>query len=109
MNLTEEPSIIMSNAIVLCDLLADLIAANGSLRPRITDKWVTDMDRIMRLDGREPWAVEAIIHWCQHDPFWRANIMSPHKLRQKFDQLRLQAERQSAPNRLEGVMEFLNG
>lgn len=109
MNRTNEPSIIMSDAISLCELLADLIAANGSLRPRITEKWLTDMDRLMRLDGRERALVEDVIRWCQQDSFWRANIMSPMKLRQKFDQLRLQAERQSAPTRFEGVMEFLNG
>lgn len=109
MNRTEEPSIIMSDALAMCELLADLIHANGSLRPRVTKKWVTDMDRVMRLDGRTLEQVEHIIRWSQNHSFWRANIMSPYKLRMKFDQLRLQAVRDDQSSRLDGVREFLEG
>jgi len=77
----------------LCRLLADLIEANGSIRPKITRTWLRDMDRLMRLDGRTPEQVESAIRWCQQDEFWRANVLSPSKLRTRYDQMRLQASR----------------
>jgi hypothetical protein len=62
---------------------------NGCKPPKITQTWVTDMDRLLRLDGRTEAEVEAVIDWCQADPFWRSNILSPNKLRAKWDTLRL--------------------
>lgn len=73
----------------LCDLLADLIEQNGSRRPTVTAAWVSEGERMLRLDGREPAKVERCIRWCQADTFWRGNILSMVKLRAKYDQLRL--------------------
>lgn len=78
----------------LCNLLADLIEGNGSKRPTVTAAWVSEGERMLRIDGREPAKVERCIRWCQADPFWRANILSMTKLRAKYDQLRLAAQRQ---------------
>ncbi len=80
----------------LCALLADLIAANGSKRPTVTDTWLIECERLIRLDGRSPSQVEKAIHWSQSDPFWRCNILSMPKLRAGYDKLRLAALR-SAP------------
>lgn len=76
-----------------CNLLADLIAQNGSKRPEVTDKWLNDMDKLNRIDGREWENITKAIQWCQNDSFWRANILSPAKLRKQYDSLRLQAQR----------------
>jgi hypothetical protein len=46
-------------------------------------------------DGRTEQEVHGAIEWCQGDEFWRANILSLPKLREKYDQLRLQAQRRS--------------
>lgn len=78
----------------LCELLAELMVANGSRPPNVGDGWITDMDRLLRLDGIEPVRVERCIRWCQRDDFWKGNILSPKKLREKFDQLRLAAQRE---------------
>lgn len=86
-----EPASDVSDAARLCGLLADLIEANGSKRPNVSETWVRDMDRMLRLDSRTPEQVENCIRWSQADEFWRANILSPSKLRAKYDQLRLQA------------------
>lgn len=88
----------LADAHRLCDVLADLIEANGSKRPNVTETWVRDMDRMLRLDDRTPERVENCIRWCQADEFWRANILSPSKLRAKFDQLRLQAKARGVRN-----------
>lgn len=77
----------------LCDLLADLIEANGSKRPPVGKTWHTEMDRLLRIDGRTPEQVERAIRWCQADAFWRANILSVPTLRKQYDRLRLAAKR----------------
>lgn len=80
----------------LANLLADLIEGNGSKRPNVTATWIQEIDRMIRLDGRAPADIAGAIHWSQRSTFWRANILSPKKLRDKFDTLRLQAERENA-------------
>lgn len=100
----------MSEAVRLCHLLSSLMVLNGCKSPNITEKWVHDMDKIMRLDHRTPAEVEACIRWSQANDFWKANILSPTKLRAKFDTMRLQAERSntaSAPRGFDGIRDFL--
>ena len=78
---------------MLCNLLADLIERNGSKRPTVTKAWMDDARRMLDLDGREPEKAARLIRWSQDDDFWRANILSMPKFREKYDQLRLQAEK----------------
>jgi hypothetical protein len=78
----------------LAELLADLIEANGATRPTVTDEWVACIDRMIRLDRRTPGQIENAIRWAQGDEFWRANILSPRKLREQYERLRLNAMRQ---------------
>jgi hypothetical protein len=89
----------LTDAKRLCRLLADLIVENGCKPPKRTWRWVQDMDAVMRLDGRAAVEVETVIRWAQQDEFWRVNVLSPAKLREKFDQLRLARERQVAAAR----------
>ena len=77
----------------LCTLLADRIEANGSKRPQITKRWRDAARLMIDRDGRDEEHVAKAIEWCQKDEFWRANILSMPKLREKYDQLRLQASR----------------
>lgn len=77
----------------LCEHLADQVEANGSKRPEITRRWRTSTRLLLDVDGRTPDQVRAAIDWCQHDEFWRSNILSMPKLREKYDQLRLAASR----------------
>lgn len=77
----------------ICTHLADRIEANGSLRPTITKRWRTEARLLLDKDGRAMEQVLKAIDWCQSDPFWRANIRSMPKLREKYDTLRLQAMR----------------
>jgi len=50
-------------------------------------RWARDVDLMIRRENRTVDEIEAVIQWCQHDSFWRKNIRSPAKLREKFDQL----------------------
>lgn len=81
----------------LCDLLADLIEANGSKRPTVTARWRDSCRLLVDVDLRTVAQVENAIRWCQGDEFWRGNVLSMPKLREKYDQLRHAANRQNAP------------
>ena len=52
--------------------------------------WAMHIDRMIRLDGRKPETIEAVIRWSQADPFWQGNILCTEKLRLQFDRLELQ-------------------
>jgi len=91
-----------------CNLLADLIAANGSKRPAVTEKWLGEMERLHRIDERSWEQITKAIHWCQNDDFWKANIMSPTKLRKQYDQLRLAAQRGQKQSPASGWLGILN-
>lgn len=75
----------------LCQHLADCIEENGSKRPAITSAWRTSARLLLDKDGRTVEQVLRAIDWCQADSFWRANVLSMPKLRDKYDQLRLKA------------------
>ena len=67
--------------------------------------WFTDTDRILRLDNRDPKEVCRIIRFAQADDFWKANILSPKKLRQHYDALaiKLQQTNQKANGQKAGA------
>jgi hypothetical protein len=77
----------------ICAHLADRIEANGSKRPTVTARWRTEARLLLDRDGRTVDQVLRAIDWCQNDPFWRSNVLSMPKLRERYDQLRLAATR----------------
>lgn len=77
----------------ICGHLADRIVANGSRRPTVGKAWRDAARLMLDRDGRTEAQVHTAIDWCQDDDFWRGNILSMPKLRQRYDQLRLQASR----------------
>ncbi len=48
-------------------------------------KWALNVDRMIRLDNREPDDIGRVIAWAQRDSFWKSNILSTEKLRKQFD------------------------
>lgn len=77
----------------LCEHLADRIEGNGSKRPTITKTWRNAARLLLDKDGRTEDQVHTAIDWCQDNDFWRGNVLSMPKLREKYDTLRLQAAR----------------
>ena len=77
----------------ICQHLAERIEANGSKRPSVTKGWRDAARLMLDADGRTEDEIHGAIAWCQADEFWRSNVLSLPKLRQKFDTLRLQAQR----------------
>lgn len=90
----------------LASLLLDLIRQRkADFRRPNAERWARDMDRLIRRDKREPERVEAVIRWCQADPFWQTNILSPAALRKQFDRLELQMQQRPARESLDEMMD----
>jgi hypothetical protein len=58
-------------------------------------QWACEADRMMRIDQREESQIADLIVWSQQDHFWRTNILSMGKLREKFDQLTIKWQQDS--------------
>lgn len=78
----------------LCQLLSDLMISNGDKEPRITQGWLDSARLMLDKDGRDYEASQRLLHWALNDSFWKANIQSMPKFRERFDQLRHQANRE---------------
>ncbi|MGP4114629.1 hypothetical protein ACTWP5_27435 [Streptomyces sp. 4N509B] len=75
----------------VCEHLADVLEKTGSKRPRITKAWRTTTRLLIDRDGITPQQAVAAIDWAHADDFWQAHILTPMKLREKYDTLRRQA------------------
>lgn len=52
-------------------------------------KWNDEFRLMIEQDKRKPDRIAEVMEWALNNPFWRANILSPHKLRIQFDALEL--------------------
>lgn len=80
------------DAMRICIHLADRIELNTGERPDFGTKWITAARLMIDNDHRAEEQVHKAIDWCQDNEFWRRNIMSIPKLREKYLTLRMQAE-----------------
>lgn len=112
----ESPSPMATDAARLCDLLADSLAnrTDDARRPTVTVRWVTDMDRLLRIDERSVADVERVIRWLDGGKdevaaFWRPNVRSPEKLRLHWDVMREQyTARKTRTQQGGGMTDLLN-
>lgn len=84
-----------SEAYRLAVLMRDTLKANiPTLKEPNLQKWVQSFTVAFRNDKRmqSPPFVAEVIKWACSDGFWRANIQSPDKLWEKFDQLTAKME-----------------
>lgn len=95
----------------LTQLLIDLMTKNNpnsSILRRLTPKrqevWIDECRKLREIDERTAEQIEQIIIFSQNDAFWKSNILSMPKLRDKFDQLWLKAKKE----RFSGIKEWLN-
>ena len=77
----------------VCDAMAASVQRRTGRAPRVTAAWRTQARLMIDRDGRSVEEIARIIDWAENNDFWRANVLSLPKLRQKFDTLRLQAQR----------------
>lgn len=84
----------------LAGLLLEEIRKNkADFKEPNLQKWAREVDFMIRRDGRSPDQIEKVILWVQGDhgdggswKGWAPNILSPSKLRKKFDELELKME-----------------
>lgn len=78
----------------LAILLSDLMTENNPDRDPTTEKQLkswANVCRLMReLKGRSVEDIERLLRWSQSNSFWRKNILSMGKFREKYDRLTLE-------------------
>lgn len=58
-------------------------------------KWSDDIRKMVELDNRAEEQIRYLMKWVQQDDFEMANVLSPAKLRQRFDQLIIKVKREN--------------
>ena len=70
------------------------------------EAWANDIRLLGARDGKSHSEIIELFEWANQDRFWQANILSPRKLREKWDVLVLQRNRQAKPRRDNLSMEW---
>ena len=79
----------------LCTRLRDHIAGNTSKTPNITAKWRTEARLLLDRDDIPFDEAVRVLDWSQADSFWKGNILSMPKFREKFAQLQIKSRQSS--------------
>lgn len=61
-------------------------------------KWAYDIDKLLRIDGRDKHEVCEVINYVITDDFWKSNVLSPEKLRKQYDKLFIKMQQCSKKN-----------
>ena len=88
----------------VCKHLADTLEKTGSKRPRVTAKWRNDTRLLLDRDGITVDQAKAAIDWAHSSSFWQAHILTPAKLREKYETLRRQAVSEQRTRRPGGAL-----
>lgn len=64
-------------------------------------KWADDIRLMIERDNRTEEQIKYLMKWVQQDDFEMANVLSPSKLRKRFDQLVLKVKAQKQKNKVE--------
>lgn len=75
----------------ICKHLVEVMVDNDFRKPPVTAKWRTDARLLIDKDRRSLDEILQVIDWAWQDKFWKGNIRSVPKLREKYDQLRLKS------------------
>lgn len=71
----------------------EIQANNPNFKQPNLQVWAKDFDLMIRRDNRTPKQIAELIRWCQKDPFQMAVVLSPKKLRARFDELWMKMHR----------------
>lgn len=82
----------------LCAILSEALTHNG-VKHTVGKGWHTAARLMLDTDGRDFNDVVEVIDFATTDDFWRPNILSMPKLREKYDTLRLQMQRRPQMSR----------
>ena len=83
----------------LTKLLFEKINNNIKTKTPDFEKWCIHIDLLIRKDKRDIKEIEKVIEFSQTNDFWKSNIRSTKKLREKYETLFLQMqEKQNKKN-----------
>lgn len=79
---------------ILAKFFLDQIRKNNpEHRQPDLQKWSDDIRKIIDLDQRDKKEVAQVIKWVQQDEFEMVNVLSPSKLRKRYDQLKMKMQK----------------
>lgn len=61
-------------------------------------RWAADFDKCNRIDGYDWWDISDVLRFSQQSPFWRKNILSGKKFREKYERLLIEMTEESKKN-----------
>lgn len=82
----------------LCNRLVEMMAARGCRTDPITDRWRDAARLLLDKDGVHFQFAYDVLEWSQRSEFWKPNILSMPKFREKWNTLYQQAEAQMGPH-----------
>ena len=85
-----------SDPYLLAKFLEKCITENNPKFPQNESqrqRWAKDFDLMIRRDKIDADDIAEVIDWCQNDNFWRSNILSGKKIREKYQQLVMKMKR----------------
>jgi len=86
----EGKKIISSQDLELANWMQSLIERmQPGRKPPVTERWAEEFRKLREIDNRTPEQIRSLYSWVNQDSFWRTNILSPQKLREKWDDLEL--------------------
>lgn len=68
-------------------MFAKILEINREAKKPNLEKWAGEIRLMRERDRRTLEDIRAVFLWANADTFWRANILSPNKLREQFDRL----------------------
>lgn len=88
----------MKSAKILAEYLKErILEEHPTARvPKDTTSWAKDIEKMIRIDGRDKIDIQLAIEWVylnKDGDFWKSNIRSGKKLREKYDTLYAQSKR----------------
>jgi len=89
----------MELSVLLKELILDNHPAHRKITDRDLERWSNTVRLMVERDKRSLDEVREVIVWSQNDEFWKQNILSTPKLREKFDMLAMKMKNQSSLNR----------
>jgi hypothetical protein len=91
-----------SDEVKLSKLLFEKMSLNNpACREPNFQSWAKHINLLIRTDKQTIEDIEKVIIWCQNDNFWKSNILSTAKLREKFDCLMLKTNMETKNNNLD--------
>lgn len=67
------------------------------------NNWANDVRLMIERDNRTEEQIKYLIDWVQDDSFWKTNILSTSKLREKFDQLVIRVKEEKTKKEHNGI------